>query len=237
MASRPLAIAGVLALLIAGGVGFALADTGATAPSSNSTVSVNADATVERAPDRATVTVAAVGRGETAEAARNNLTGDADAITSALEAEGANVTSSRFQIRPDYEESREGREQVGYVAIHTVEAETSDVTTAGTLIDTAVDAGADRVEGVRYSLSEETRQAAREEALTTAMDNARTDAEVVAAAEGQSVGDAVTIQTSNHGRPVVYAEAAAAGDAGGRTTIEPGQVTVDASVSVTYDLE
>ncbi|GGK56513.1 SIMPL domain-containing protein [Haloarcula sebkhae] len=236
MVSRPLAIAGVLALLVAGGVGFAFADTGATAPSSNSTVSVNADATVERAPDRATVTVAAVGRGETAEAARNNLSGDADAITSALEDEGATVTSSRFQIRPEYEESREGREQVGYVAIHTVEAETSNVSTAGTLIDAAVDAGVDRVEGVRYSLSEETRQDAREEALTTAMDNARTDAEVVAAAEDRSVGDAVTVQTSNHGRPVVYAEAMAS-DAGGRTNIQPGDVTVDASVSVTYELE
>jgi len=237
MVSRPLAIAGVLALLVAGGVGFALADTGAVAPSTNSTVSVNADATVERAPDRATVTVAALGRGETAEAARNNLSGDAEAITAALEDEGANVTSSRFQIRPEYEESREGREQVGYVAIHTVEAETSDVETAGTLIDAAVDAGADRVEGVRYSLSEETQQAAREEALTTAMDNARTDAEVVAAAEGRSVGDAVTVQTSDHGRPVVYEAAAYAGDAGGRTNIQPGEVTVDASVSVTYELE
>ncbi|EMA20028.1 SIMPL domain-containing protein [Haloarcula argentinensis] len=236
MVSRPLAIAGVLTLLVAGGVGFALADTGTVAPSTNSTVSVNADATVERAPDRATVTVAAVGRGETAEAARNNLSGDADAITSALEAEGADVTSSRFQIRPEYEESREGREQVGYVAIHTVEAETSNVSTAGKLIDAAVDAGADRVEGVRYSLSEETRQDAREEALTTAMDNARTDAEVVAAAEDRAVGDAVTVQTSDHGRPVVYAEAMAS-DAGGRTNIQPGDVTVDASVSVTYELE
>ncbi|RLM39875.1 SIMPL domain-containing protein [Haloarcula sp. Atlit-120R] len=235
MVSRPLAIAGVLALLITGGVGFALADTGTVAPSTNSTVSVSADVTVERTPDRATVTVAAVGRGETAEAARNNLSGDADAIVSALEGEGADVTSSRFQIRPEYEQRREGREQVGYVAIHTVEAETSNVSTAGTLIDAAVDAGADRVEGVRYSLSEETRQDAREEALTTAMDNARTDAEVVAAAEDRSVGDAVTIQTSNHGRPVVYAEAMAA-DAGGRTSIQPGDVTVDASVSVTYEL-
>jgi len=237
MASRPLAIAGVLALLVAGGVGFAFADTGAVTPSTNSTVSVNADATVERSPDRATVTVAAVGRGETAEAARNNLSGDAEAITSALEDEGANVTSSRFQIRPEYEESREGREQVGYVAIHTVEAETSDVETAGTLIDAAVDAGADRVEGVRYSLSEETRQAAREEALTSAMENARTDAEVVAAAEGRSIGDAVTVQTSDRGRPVVYEAAAYAGDGGGRTSIQPGEVTVDASVSVTYELE
>ncbi|WP_424001136.1 SIMPL domain-containing protein [Haloarcula salina] len=237
MQSRSLALVGILALAVAGGVGFALADTGAQAASTNSTVSVSADATVERAPDRATVTVAAVGRGETAEAARNNLTGDAEAITSALDDAGANVTSSRFQIRPEYERTETGSEQVGYVAIHTVEAETGNVSSVGTLVDTAVDAGADRVDGIRYSLSEETRQSAREEALTTAMDRARSDAEVVAGAEGRTVGSAVSIQTSDSGRYVVYAETAAAGDAGGRTSIEPGTVTVDAAVSVTYELD
>ncbi|PYZ03037.1 SIMPL domain-containing protein [Halogeometricum sp. wsp3] len=200
MVSRPLAIAGVLTLLVAGGVGFALADTGSVAPSTNSTVSVDADATVERAPDRATVAVAAVGRGETAEAARNNLSGDADAITSALEDEGATVTSSRFQIRPS---TRRAATVANRSATwrFTPLTETSNVSTAGTFIDAAVDAGADRVEGVRYSLSEETRQDAREEALTTAMDNARTDAEVVAAAEDRSVGDAVTVQTVTTAAP------------------------------------
>lgn len=237
MVSRPLAIAGVLAVLLAGGIGFAIADTGTATPQTNSTVSVSADATVERAPDRATVTVAAVGRGDTAEAARNNLSGDADAVTSALEDAGANVTSSSFHIRPEYERTEKGRERVGYVAIHTIEAETDDVEAVGTLVDVAVDAGADRVQDVRYSLSEDTRQDAREDALTTAMDRARTDAEVVAGAEGRTVGEAVSIQTSDSGRYVVYAEATA-GDAGAaRTDIEPGTVTVDAAVSVTYELQ
>ena len=236
MASKLLPVVAVVALLVAGGVGFAVAQTGDTQVAENATVSVSADASVERSPDRATVTVAAIGRGDTAEAARNAVSGDADAVQQALADEGASVTSSRFSIHPEYERTEDGREQVGYVAVHTIEAETDDVENVGALIDAAVDAGADRVDGIRYELSEETQQEVREEALTTAMDRARADAETVAAAEELTVDGVVTIQTSQSGRPVVYAEMAAGGDGGARTNISPGPVTVDATVSVTYEL-
>jgi len=244
METQPLAAIGVVALLLAGGVGFVVADTGdapaaattAEPTANNATVGVGADVTVERAPDEATVTVVAVGRGDTAAAARTNVSGDADAITSALAGEGATVTSSQFSVRPEYDYREGGRELVGYVAVHSVEAETSDVDAVGSLVDTAVDNGADRVEGITYSLSDETRADAREEALTTAMDRARGDATTLATAEDRSVGDAVTIQTNDGGQPVVRAEYATAADAGGQTNISPGPVTVEVSVQVTYEL-
>ncbi len=234
MGRELLAGIGVLAILLAGGVGFALADTGTAPAAQNATVTVSADATVERTPDRATVTVAAVGRGETAAAARDALSGDADAVEAALEDEGATVTTSRFSVSPEYDYSGEGREQVGYVAVHTVAAETSDVGTVGSLVDAAVDAGADRVQGITYRLSEETRSDAREAALTTAMERARGDAQTLAAAESRTVGDALAVETSDSGRYVVRAEAA---EAGGGTDISPGPVTVDTSVRVTYELD
>ena len=239
MDTQPLVAIGVVAILLAGGVGFALAGTGATstAPDAdNATVSVGADATVERTPDEATVTVAAVGRGDTAAAARNNLSGDADAIRDALEAEGATVTSSRFSVRPEYTYRDGGRELVGYVAVHTVEAETSDVDAVGSLVDTAVDNGADRVEGISYGLSDATRADARADALTTAMDRAHGDATTLASAEDRSVGDAVTVRTtSDSGQPVARAEFESA-DAGGQTDVSPGPVSVRVTVQVTYEL-
>lgn len=234
METKSLAAIGVAGLLLVAGVGLTLADTGTASSAENATVTVSADATVERTPDRATVTVAAVGRGDTAAAARDALSGDADAVEAALEDEGATVTTSRFSVSPEYDYSGEGREQVGYVAVHTVEAETSDVGTVGTLVDAAVDAGADRVQGITYSLSEQTRSDAREEALTTAMEQARGDAQTLAAAEDRSVGDALAVETSDSGRYVVRAEAA---EAGGGTDISPGPVTVDTSVQVTYELD
>jgi uncharacterized protein YggE len=244
MDTQPLAAIGVVALLLAGGVGFVLADTGGPAAAEpaaeqtaeNATVSVGTDATVERAPDEATVTVAAVGRGDTAAAARANVSGDADAVTSALGGDGATVTSSRFTVRPEYDYSQDGRELVGYVAVHSIEAETTDVDGVGALVDAAVDSGADRVEGIRYSLSDETRADAREEALTTAMERARGDATTLATAEDRSVGDAVTIETSQRGQASFGVQYDTA-DAGGQTDISPGPVTVEMSVQATYELE
>jgi len=235
MDSQPLAIAGIVAVLLAGGVGFALADTGTTQTAENATVTVSADATVERSPDQATVTVAAVGRGETASAARDNLSGDADAIEQALEDEGANVTSSRFSIQPEYEYTGSGTEQVGYIAVHTIEAETSDVDSVGTLVDAAVDANASRVDGISYGLSDETQSSAEEEARTAAMEQARFNAGTLAAAENRTVGDAITIQTGVDTQTPVYTEAAL--DAGGTTSISPGPLTVRTTVQVTYELE
>lgn len=234
MDTKSLTAIGVVGLLLVAGVGITLADTGGTPSAENATITVSADATVERTPDRATVTVAAVGQGETATAARDDLSGDAADVEQALEGEGATVTTSRFRVSPEYDYSGEGREQVGYVAIHTVEAETSDVGAVGTLVDTAVDAGVDRVRGITYSLSEGTRSDAREEALTTAMERARGDAQTLATAEDRTVGDALTVETSDSGRRVVRAEAA---EAGGGTDISPGPVTVDSSVRVTYELD
>lgn len=242
MDTQPLAAIGVVALVLAGGVGFVLADAGGAAESpdrptaENASVSVGADAAVERTPDEATVTVAAVGRGETAAAARSNVSGDADGVRNALEAEGATVTSSRFTVSPEYDYGDGGRELVGYVAVHTVSAETSAVDSVGSLVDAAVDSGADRVEGISYSLSDDTRADAREEALTTAMGQARGDAATLAAAENRSVGEAVTIQTGDSGQPVVRTAYAAA-EADGETNIAPGPVTVEVSVQVTYELE
>lgn len=239
MESRSLAIAGVLAVLLATAVGLAVADTETAATADNATISVASEVTVERSPDLATVTVEAVGRGETAQAARTDLSSDATAVEQAMEDAGANVTSSRFRISPEYDHTDRGREQVGYIAVHTIEAETSSVESVGSLIDTAVDAGADRVDGITYGLSDERRADAREAALTAAMESARTDAETLAATEDRTVGGAITVQTasgSQISRPVAYRETVADA-AGGSTSISPGEVTVDASVQVTYELE
>lgn len=237
MDSQPLALVGVLAVVVAGGVGFALADTGGAPAAENATVTVSADATVERSPDRATVTVAAVGRGDTASAARDDLDGDADTIESALVDEGANVTSSRFSIQPEYEYTGGGTEQVGYVAVHTIEAETDDVDGVGSLVDAAVDSGADRVDGIAYGLSDETRAAAQEEVQTVAIERARGDASTLATAESRSVGDALTISTAQQSETTYYAETAHAAEAGATTSISPGPLTVRTTVTVTYELE
>jgi hypothetical protein len=145
------------------------------------------------------------------------------------------VTTEGFNIYPQYDHRDDDRDPDGYRAVHAFRIEVAP-DRAGEVIDTAVGNGATSVSGVQFTLSEERQQDLREEALVIAVENARADAEAVAGAAGVSVGEVRSLSTSNAGGgPVPFAEARA-DTAGGSTVVEPGEVSVRASVSVVYEV-
>lgn len=241
--TRALTAAAVAALvLVAGCVGAGspsvAAQEGDDSATNTSTVTVGASATVEAAPDLAVVRVAVEETAESAEAARAAVAEDAERMREALRESGVpdgNVSTEAFDIRPQYDYSGDERELVGYRAVHAYSIETAPER-AGEVIDVAVGNGATSVSGVSFTLSDEARQELRQEALTAAVENARADAETVAAATATTLGEVRTVSTSNDGgagpSPVYETRA----DAGGSTTVEPGTVSVSASVTVVYEL-
>ena len=242
--TRTLVTAAVAALvLLAGctgaGTPSVAAQSGSTdADDTTPTVTVGASATVEAAPDLAVVRVAVEATAESAEAARAAVAEDADRMRAALRDAGvpdADVSTEAFNVYPEYDYSGESRELVGYHAVHAYRIEAAP-DRAGEVIDVAVGNGATSVAGVSFTLSEATRDELRGEALSAAVENARTDAETVASAAGTSLGDVRSISTSGDGGvgPVPVYETR--NDAGGSTVVEPGTVRVSASVSVVYEL-
>lgn len=125
---------------------------------------------------------------------------------------------------------------VGYRATNVVTVRTSDLARVGTLIDTALGAGANRMHGLRFSLQDP--EAARNRALTAATERARRSAEAVAAALGVQLGPVVEASTEagvvgpfvQYDRRMVSAEAGMAAP----TPVEPGEQTISASVVVVY---
>ncbi|MFB6354142.1 MAG: SIMPL domain-containing protein [Halobacteriales archaeon] len=238
MTRRLLPVLGLALLLVtAGCLGAAPATTGGSDAASDGspTVSVSASGAVSLDPDLAVVTVVAEATAERADAARSQVAGDVAAVRDALADLGLAddaVTTAYFAIQPEYDHTDDGREFVGYRAVHalTVEAKPDD---AGAVIDTAVTAGAVRVDGVRFTLTDETRQSAREQALAAAMGNAAADAGAIAAAADLTLDGVRSVAT---GAPVFvpYDGRAVAEDAAGQTTIESGPVTVTATVQVVY---
>jgi uncharacterized protein YggE len=242
--TRTLVAAAVAALvLLAGctgaGTPSVAAQSGSTdADDTTPTVTVGASATVEAAPDLAVVRVTVEATAESAEAARAAVAEDADRMRAALRDAGvpdADVSTEAFNVYPEYDYSGESRELVGYRAVHAYRIEAAP-DRAGEVIDVAVGNGATSVAGVSFTLSEATRDELRGEALSAAVENARTDAETVASAAGTSLGDVRSISTSGDGGvgPVPVYETR--NDAGGSTVVEPGTVRVSASVSVVYEL-
>lgn len=252
-----------LLVLVGGGLGVAVAAPGADAPESTemsnhsgnatdmnnhsepSQIQVSASADVSATPDIATVRLAVTATGDTAEAARNQVAENASDMRAALRDIGVGddqVQTTYYDISAVHEETRNGTEIVGYRAAHGFEIEVNvnadDLgERTGTLIDTAVQNGANQIEGVEFTLAEDTRRAMRQQALEHAMENARHDATVLAASSDLTITGVTSVSTADVGiSPFQGARQELAADTAG-TVIEPGPVTVSATVSVTYSAE
>ncbi len=238
MVRRALAAA-LLALLLvtAGCLGTtATAQTGPDASASVRTIDVSAQGSVTAAPDLALVNLAVEVRADSADEARAQVAEDAASMRDALRAIGIPddaVRTTSYFVGPEYRYDRGDRELVGYRAYHAFQVETG-VDRAGEVIDAAVENGASQVQGVQFTLADDTRAELRSEALNEAMGSARADAETIAAAAGVGLGDLQSASTTNVDYPRPYFATAEAGGDGARTVLEPGPVTVSASVSVSY---
>jgi uncharacterized protein YggE len=107
----------------------------------------------------------------------------------------------------------------------------------GEVIDAAIAAGANQVQNIAFSLSPEKEQSLRAEVLAEAVTRTRADADAVAAALGVTITGVQDATVGAYYPPVVYRSAsvgAADMAAPVPTPVEPGQVTVSATVSVNY---
>lgn len=205
----------------------------------NATISVTASARESASPDTAVVRLAVVATADEADAARSQVAADFEETRAALRDFGidddqirtAGFDISVMQDRPrPVETADNGSNQIR--ASHVFEVEVGPNQT-GAVIDTALGNGTNRVTGVTFTLTEDTRQDLREQALRQAMTNARSDAEVLASSEDVTITGLKSASTAD----VVFVPFESSGDVateGAATAIEPGPVEVSASVSVTY---
>lgn len=209
----------------------------------DSTVNVAATGQATAEPDQAVVQVAVVASGDDAETVRTALAENASRMREALAEAGVGddaVRTASYSIDQRYGERDGDRVPVGVEGRHAFEVTLSDVDAVGSVVDTAVSNGADRVERVELTLSEERRRAVRADALRDAMDNARGNADVVAESANLTVTGVHSASTGDLNFSPVRAQtletADAAGVNGGAATgIESGPVTVTAQVDVTYN--
>jgi uncharacterized protein YggE len=213
-----------------------------------STVAVGGRASVTAEPDAATVRLQVVAAGEDPETVRNRLSRNASAARQALLDYGLDeeqVRSEAFRIRENYRARRDPDADLpAFRGAHELVIELEDTDAVGEVIDAAVESAPVRVEGVQFGLSDERRERLRDEALAQAIEDARSEAELVATAENLELRSAERIATDRvsvdepEGTVVRQAAATpteAGGDAAGSTRVESGEVTVRASVTVVYN--
>ena len=222
----------------------------------HSTVSTSGSATTKVQPDKFTVTVGVETKGTTAAEAASanaNLTAAVIAALKALGIVESDISTSSYSVYPVYSSKEpinacrvmEGypippecylndQEITGYIASNSVSVtlDADGDISAGELIDTAVEAGANTVSGAYFFLSQERQLEVQEGLIEDAIANARHRADIAAGAVGLEVSGVKSISLNEVYFPIFSkgAELQQAGD----TQILPGEQEVTMTVSVIY---
>jgi uncharacterized protein len=208
------------------------------------TINVDATASVERSPDRAVLTLAVETEGSTAQEASQ---GNADSMARLLAAlkqaglQGPAVRTLTIRLSPVYSPQGPDRDEPphisGYRAVNMVQVTVDSVARAGRIVDTAINAGANRLANLSFELKDP--DEARIAALQQAVSQAKREAEAVAAAAGRTLGDPLEITiNSDMGRPMpMYAERGVAMAQSADTPVEGGTLTITATIHVVYRLD
>jgi uncharacterized protein YggE len=200
-----------------------------TATQSTRTITVSGTGSVRTVPDRAQFSFGVTTQGGTAARALAANVALARKLIAALEAAGVaegDIQTESVSLSPTF--SDDGRTLVGYTAGNSVSVTVRELGKAGSIVDAAVDAGANQVSGP--SLVRSDQETLYRTALREAVANARAKAEALAGASGVSVG---SIRSVVEGSAAVPLEPVARADTAS-TPIEPGTQTIQADVTVEF---
>jgi uncharacterized protein YggE len=202
---------------------------------------VTGSAQILVAPDEATVRLGIVRQSPNAQAAQEQANAVAQEILTAIGKVGIpsnQIQTARLVLSPVYAprgpDSRDAPRIVSYNATNSVSVRTDNLSLVGTVIDAGLRAGANQLEGVHFGLRNDL--PSRQQALKEAVQEARSKAQVMA--DALRVNLAEVIEASENGVQIldrldsgVRAGALAFAT---ETPVSPGQIQVQANVTVRY---
>lgn len=204
------------------------------------TVSVSGIGRATLAPDRASFSVGVQSMGPSVAAAVQENNQRVAAVVAAMRKLGATdreIRTSQLSIYPqqDHQPNRAPR-IVGYQVSNNVTVVRNDPAEVGRYLQAAVDAGANTVSGVNFTVSDPAR--GRDSALQAAFADARAKAEVLARAAGRTIGRALAITEGTAITPPPYpmGRGAVMLEAKMDVPVEAGAEEITFSVSVVFEL-
>jgi hypothetical protein len=203
-------------------------------------ITVNGEATISAEPNQAQIDIGVVTQARSApEASKENAERLSRVLAEVkkLLGKGDEVKTAGYSLTPNYRYPQGGKpEIVGYTASNTVRIKTNTLDLVGKLIDGSMQAGANNIHRLMFTLKDE--QAAQLEALRQASAKAKVKAEAIAASLGLKIVKIAsitegerTIQPVFRDRQMFAARAEAA-----PTPIEPGTVEVRSTVTLTVEV-
>lgn len=213
-------------------VGTAGASSDATA--AQHSIVVMGDGTVSSTPDRAQMSFGVSTDAKSASAALRGNGAEMTKVIAAIKGQGiaaADIRTQTVSLSPRY--SQNGETVVGYTATNSVSVTVRALDKLGTVIDAAVAAGANQVDGPNLTRGDQA--GLYNAALRAAIANAKGKAQAIAKASGLHVRRITDVQeTSSAPPPLALTDAQPA--RAGSTPVEGGTQTIEATVTVTFSV-
>ncbi|MGH7817241.1 MAG: SIMPL domain-containing protein [Candidatus Binatia bacterium] len=205
-------------------------------------ITVNGEATIAAEPDQAQIDIGVTTQARSApEASRDNAERLARVLAEVKKflGKGDEVKTSGYALNPQYRYPQGGKpEIVGYTANNIVRIKTTKLDEVGKMIDAAMQAGANNVNRLVFTLKDE--EAARLDALRQASAKAKAKAEAIAASLGLKIMRIASVTEGERSfQPIFRQTPMARGEAlaaQAPTPVEPGTVDVRSTVSLTAEV-
>ncbi len=200
-------------------------------------ISVDGSGEYTLAPDKAVICLSVESREKTVELARANNAAQSAKLSAALSRLGiySKDIQSHYSLYPVYDKGK----VVDYLADNSFEVTVTDLDKLSTVVDTSLANGATGVSGFSYGLKDEV--AAKNEALSRAVGDARNKADTIARALGVNIIGIRTVTEGSSMNPGYRTESAqlmtlAKNDAAA-TPVLPGMVSFTAGVHIEYQIQ
>ncbi len=197
-------------------------------------MTVTGEATVAVAPDAAVIRIGVTSQDKTAREASEANAKQMTAVLAAIKDTGIadrDVQTSRLSLQPQYDPNKSGTARLtGFQATNQVTVRIRDIDKLPVFLDRAIAAGANEMSGIEFVITEQSKllDRARDDAIA----DARRKAELYAQAAGSKLGPVVSITEEGSATPARPMQAMRAG----AVPIAPGEQTLRATVTVSYEL-
>lgn len=206
------------------------------------TINVNGDGEISVAPDIAYVSLGVTTEKSTVDEAQKNNSTAMNNIIAAIKKAGVaseDIKTSNYTISPkyNYEEKTGNSTIVGYIVTSTLSVTVKNISSVGSVIDTAITNGANNSNGVTFGVKDYEKY--YNMALTNAISNAKAKAQAIAGCIDVKISIPTKITENSSGVPTeypVFYNAPLKSISGDQAmTVQTGIYKVKASVSLVYE--
>lgn len=213
----------------------------ATVPAPRRTITVVGEGRSSATPDIARVTMGVDVVNPSLSKALTEVNRKTSDVIALLKKQGIaekDIRTLDFNVFPQQSYGPSGPGPItGYRVSNSVRVTIRDLDKAGAILEEAVNAGANTVQGLTFTIDDP--KPVETEARVSAIQDARFKADALAQEAGATVGQVLNITEVQAGGPIPINQPAAmqAGSGGGGVEIAPGMQDVTVQVQVTYELQ